>query len=205
MMSLFKWFSCAILITLSIHAWADRVHPLSLPEIAASAATIFEGECVDIRSGVDEQSGLLATWYTFKVTNRIKGDLSETFTFKQYGGSDGERRIASPSAQYEKGKTVIVFLYGTSKIGFSSAVGLTQGKFSVIEHPATKKMVVSNGMPAAILFKNTPFLPAAYDGQGKRLQGAKQLQAKQLDHNEFIAVVQELIESASKDAKKEKE
>lgn len=197
------WIACIAVFILSSPAWADRVHPLSLPQIAASAAIIFEGECTGIRSGVDDQSGLMATWYTFKVQKSMKGNLGETFTFKQYGGSDGGRTVVSPSAKFEKGQTVIVFLYGTSRLGFASAVGLTQGKFSVIDHPKTKQMIVSNGMPAAVLFKNTPYMPAAYDGQGRQLQGAKQLQAKQLDHNDFIAVVQELIESASKDAKKE--
>lgn len=188
--------------TLTLFSWADRITPLSLTEITASAATVFEGECAEIRSGVDPESGLMATWYTFKVTEGIKGDVGETFTFKQFGGSDGERTVVSPSVKYEKGQKVILFLYGTSKIGFSSAIGLTQGKFIIEEDSTTKQRTVSNGMPAAVLFKYAAALPASYDSRGRLLQGARRLQGKRLDRDDFVATVKELIESASKEAKK---
>ncbi len=203
MKPIFRTITCAFVVMLSFQAWADRVVPLSLPEITTAAGTIFEGECIDLKSGVDDQSGLLATWYTFKVEHAIKGELGETFTFKQYGGSDGDRTIVSPSAKYEKGQKVVLFLYGTSRLGFCSAVGLTQGKFRVVKHPKTKQTIVTNGMPAAVLFKDTPYLPAAYDGQGRQLQGVKRLQAKQLDHDGFLDIVREIIETTKKDAKKE--
>lgn len=192
-----------LILTATLFSWADRITPLSLTEIATSAATVFEGECTEVRSGLDAESGMIATWYTFKVTEGIKGDLDETFTFKQYGGSDGERTVVSPSAQYEKSQKVILFLYGTSKIGFSSAVGLTQGKFNIEEDSKTKQRTVSNGMPAAVLFKNAATLPASYDSQGRLLQGTKRLQGKHLDRDDFVATVKELIESASKEVKKE--
>ncbi|MBZ0254900.1 hypothetical protein K8I31_02490 [bacterium] len=191
-----------LLIPLALFSWADRITPLSLTEITTSAATVFEGECIEVRSGVDSESGMLATWYTFKVAEGIKGDVGETFTFKQYGGSDGERTVVSPSVKYEKGQKVILFLYGTSKIGFSSAIGLTQGKFIIEEDPKTKQRTVSNGMPAAVLFKNAATLPASYDSQGRLLQGTRRLQGKHLDRDDFVATVKELIESASKETKK---
>ena len=62
---------------------ADRIRPMNLEQLIEGAEIVFEGECTAMRSGKDPDSGLMATWYTFRVTNVLKGKLDEEFTLKQ--------------------------------------------------------------------------------------------------------------------------
>ena len=110
---------------------ADRSIPLSLNKIIENAGYIFQGECINIRTGRDPETNLLATWFTFRVKQGIKGDLGEEFVLKQYGGSDENYTITPTSVQYEVGEELVLFVYPPSSIGFSSSVGLHQGKFLI--------------------------------------------------------------------------
>ena len=142
---------CSLLL-LACPVWATKVKSLSLDKICKSAGKIFEGECTDIKTGKDPESGFLCTWYTFKVADGIKGKPAETETIKVYGGSEGNMTVHSMIANFTKGEKAIVFFYPPSQIGLTSCVGLNQGKFSIQEDPDTKARFVTNGMPAKILF-----------------------------------------------------
>lgn len=188
-------FVVAVWIAAGGIAFADRIQPMSLEEISKQAERIFEGECLSVKTGKDPQSGLAATWYVFRVIEPIQGEFDETFTLKQYGGVVDGETLLTPSARYETGERVILFLYGESRIGFSSAVGLTQGKFRVIEDEKQTFRAVSNGMPAAALFKDLSRVPTAYSPQGQPLSGARRYQALRLDKDEFVATVKEILET----------
>ena len=54
---------------------------------------------------------------------------------------------------YKLGEEVVLFLYGKSNYGFTSPVGLGQGKFMVKDSSAGEKMVI-NGHNNFNLFKN---------------------------------------------------
>jgi hypothetical protein len=190
----------ALVATLS---WSDRIEPLSLIEIVQASGKVFEGECIAERTGRDPDTGLLATWYDFKVIDGIHGDLGETVTVKQYGGSDGEISVYSPVAKYEPGERVILFLYGESEVGFSSAIGFSQGKFSVQEHPETGIRTVTNGMPALTLFKEMDVALAPYGASGKMAVGPERLNASRLEHREFLDLVRELVEREKERARVE--
>ncbi|MBI1389358.1 MAG: hypothetical protein GC154_13020 [bacterium] len=207
------WAALAALTILTFNApgWCDQIKPMALSEITRSAEIIFEGECLDVRSGLDPESGLAATWYTFRVLDGVKGGLDETFVLKQYGGVINQTMTHSPSASYEKGEHVIVFLYGISKIGFSSAVGLKLGKFNVEEHPETRAKYVTNGEPAAVLFpggvSSTASIaaPASIGVNGKPLNGVQRLQSSKLEHDGFMDAVKALVEVQAEETERAKQ
>lgn len=197
------WIVAPLLALLSNQAWSDRIIPMSLTEIVQASATVFEGECVHVRTGRDPNTGLLATWYEFTVLEGIEGDFGETFTVMQFGGSDGDITVYSPTASYSLGERVILFLYGESEWGFSSAVGLSQGKFSVQEHPETGVRTVTNGMPALTLFNEMEIALVPYSASGTRAVGPDRLNASRLEHREFIELVKDLIEREKERARVE--
>ena len=69
----------------------------------------------------------------------IKGEPLNEFTFKM-------SRVAvdiGKAPVFRAGDEVILFLYEKSSLGFTSPVGLGQGKFSIRFSPAGEKLVVN--------------------------------------------------------------
>ncbi|MDX9755237.1 MAG: hypothetical protein RBU29_14825 [bacterium] len=182
---------CLILATPP--GWAVQLKPLSLPQLSQGAGIIFEGECVAIRTGQDAESGFIATWYTFNVLECLKGKTGETVTIKQYGGSDGKITVHAPITSYQVGERVILFLYAQSKIGFTSCVGISQGKFAVREFEDREGRFVTNGMPAKVLFEGLDRVIPTYDSKGIQTQGAERLRSANLDKDNFVSMVRTLV------------
>lgn len=176
-------------------AWAGKVKPMNLEELVARAELIFEGVCSKVDTGDDPETGLPSTWYTFRVVDGLKGRPGEEFVLKQFGGiSEEGRRLTGPNVSYEQDERVVLFLHGESQIGFSSAVGLHQGKFSVREIPETGVRYVTNGMPSMVLFEKMERRSPAVDARGVKLSGAGAMRSSRLASEDFKALVRELAE-----------
>lgn len=191
--------------TLSNDCHADRVRPMNLEQLVEGAEIIFEGECTAARTGKDPATGILATWYTFRVTRGILGDLDETFELKQYGGREGDNRVQGPSVGYQPGEKVLLFLYGVSELGFSSAVGLQQGKFIIQEVSETKAQYVTNGLSAKSVFDKMNVDPPSVNAKGVSVQGQERLLSQRLELKQFRTEVQRLVELKEKKRKMEKQ
>ena len=144
-------------------AHATSVLPLYLDEIIDTAGVAFEGVCLDNTTGRDPQTGALVTLTTFQVSDVLKGTIAgSTYTIKQMGGEDkstGEVFKMHGVPTFRPGEGYVVFLYGVSPQGFSSPVGLAQGRFEVVQD-ASGMAKVTNGvdfrdmtqrMPSALL------------------------------------------------------
>ena len=119
-------------------AEATTVLPLSLDDIVATAAVAFEGTCIENRTENDAATNLVVTYTTFAVHDVIKGTPGSTYTIKQVGGELPDKDVAFkvrgvPS--FAVGADYVVFLPPRSSAGFSSPVGLAQGRFSVHQAP----------------------------------------------------------------------
>ncbi len=115
-------------------ARATSVLPLSLDRIVASAAIAFEGTCVENRTERDPATNMIVTYTTFSVSDVLKGQVGATHTVKQVGGrlpSEDQELNVQAVPRFTPGREYVVFLYGVSKSGFSSPVGLAQGRFSI--------------------------------------------------------------------------
>jgi hypothetical protein len=119
-----------------------------LDEIVDDAAIAFHGTCIANRVEIDPQTQLVVTLTTFEVREVIKGSVSSTHVIKQIGGTlpGGESGlIVHGVPKFAVGQEVVLFLAGRSSLGFSSPVGLSQGRFEVAARGAGK--VVSLGRP----------------------------------------------------------
>ncbi len=187
---LFLAFLLCMMVS-ALPAGATSVQPLYLDQIIDSAATVFEGTCISNRSERDARTGLIVTYTTFQVQDPLKGAPTPTHTIKQIGGrlvnDDGSvqgRRVEGVPG-FEVGEHYIVFLYGTSSAGFSSPVGLDQGKFSINSDASGAH--VGNGRDFKEMTANRPALraPSATQARLSKIDGA----VDQMDLNEFKQIV----------------
>jgi hypothetical protein len=187
------WLILAMLVMQDHSAFASKIKPLNLTSLSMSAGLIFEGECIDIQSGKDKETGLMATWYTFKVLDAIKGRPAETETIKQYGGQEGDIVLQTQTTQYKIGEKAILFLYSQSQIGFTSSVGGNQGKFLIQEFPDDKGSYVTNGMPAMTLFEGLESSISTLDKKGQPLKGTARLRSNRMLKSDFSSFVKQMV------------
>ncbi len=145
------------LLFCSLQAAATSVLPVSLQRMAATAEIIFHGTAIDSEVRLDPASGRVATYTSFKVIEVIKGNPGATHTIKQIGGQlpgSNVRLIIHGVPQFTTGREYVIFLPKASSLGFSSPIGLSQGKFNIRKQNG--ETLVSNGRPLAALLKTTP-------------------------------------------------
>ncbi len=141
----------------SLQAGATTVLPVSLQQLSSRADLIFYGTAISNEVKLDEISGRVATFTTFAVMEVIKGAAGVTHTIKQIGGQLPDSRIRQifhGVPRFSVGAEYVVFLPTASSLGFSSPIGLSQGRFSVVQHNG--EAVVSNGRPLAAMMAAPP-------------------------------------------------
>ncbi|UCB55589.1 MAG: hypothetical protein JSW45_03420 [Thiotrichales bacterium] len=135
-----------LLLFFSLQTSATSVLPISLQRMTGVAAQIFHGKVTANEVKLDPASGRVVTYTRFEIIEVIKGDVAATRTIKQLGGQlpgSDVRQIIHGVPAFSVGQEYVVFLPKASRSGFSSPVGLSQGKFdvrksggeSVISHP----------------------------------------------------------------------
>ena len=128
---------------------ATIVKQINLEEITSSAHYVFSGVCIDIASMCDDETGRDVVFFKFKILKMIKGEQLNELTIKM-------SKVAldmGGAPTFKLGEEVVLFLYGKSNYGFTSPVGLGQGKF-LVKHLSTGKKMVINGRNNIDLFKN---------------------------------------------------
>lgn len=133
-------------LALAGSAGAASVLPLQLDQIVDGAAVAFEGTCVDNRTERDAATNMIVTYTTFTVQEVLKGTVPPTYVIKQIGGKmpGGEMSYRVDGIPtFSVGADYVVLLAGVSSAGFSSPVGLAQGKFTVTQDKTGAR--VSNG------------------------------------------------------------
>jgi hypothetical protein len=173
---------------------ATMVRPLGLEEMAARAERVFVGEVTEVREGEDEY-GAPVTFVTFAVARSLKGQVPQQLTIKQLGGRSGGGkgkilRIPGLPAYKEK-EEVILFLHGTSAGGFTSPVGLGQGKFTVVRQGA--KAFVMNEL-------NNVGLKSPSQSYGEAQPSARSTKLPErrgpIELGEFLSAVERLVSSS---------
>ena len=178
-------FTCLLCFMSVLPARATSVLPLYLDQIIDAAAIAFHGSCINNRVERDTQTGLIVTYTTFQVRDVLKGRVAPAHTIKQIGGrlpgaaGSIEVRQIEGVPQFEVGESYVVFLYGVSSAGFSSPVGLGQGKFDVLPGPAGPQ--VTNGRDFKEMTANRPALLLPQSAQTKLDQAPGQVDRLGLD------------------------
>src|SRR2546426_826755 len=113
--------------------------PLDLTALASKAQRIVVGRVVS-RAGGHDPLGLPATVYRLRVERVLKGRAAHRLTIKQIGVPGPLQDPATGVVTfpidgmpvYEPGRRYLLFLNGTSDVGFTSPVGLAMGAFEVL-------------------------------------------------------------------------
>lgn len=122
------------LVLLSLSAIGQDVrarHPLptisSLHLLTRNAGYIFDGTVLSVERVVPNEIGNVATvQITFRVEQAMRGTrVGQVLTIREWGGlwDAGER--------YRPGERLLLFLYVPSKLGLTSPVGGSSGRFTV--------------------------------------------------------------------------
>lgn len=133
--------TCVVLAMLFCFvAQASLVLPVNIKQHAKLSEHIFKGQCLGKKTELDTyESGKLVTYYTFKVSDWIKGESwsdSDVVVFKQLAqgtfhvdGHTVRQNLYGP--EYEIGKTYLLFLPRPSEEGLLFPMGLFQGAYVI--------------------------------------------------------------------------
>lgn len=182
--------ACLLGLAMVIPAGATTVLPLYLDEMIASSAIAFEGTCVENRTERDPGTNFVVTYTTFAVREALKGEVAMTHVIKQIGGRlpDGTSDFNIQGVpKFTPGEEYVVFLAGVSSAGFSSPIGLSQGKFTVVRGPSGAK--VTNGRDFRDMTRNIASQQAPKALVQKLQQAAGPV--RNLDLDEFKQLVRE--------------
>ena len=121
-------------------ARAATIKPTNLVSLLQQSEVIVAGTVESITDGVGE-TGLPYTEITISVSESLRGNVTDTFTFRQLGlqvvrpGSEpGQMLAAAPEGmpKYEIGENVLLFVgEQASMTGLRTTVGLGEGRFEV--------------------------------------------------------------------------
>ena len=162
---------CLLAFPLASTVKAASVRPLLLDEIIDTSAVAFQGTCTGNRTERDPLTNFVVTYTTFEVKDVLKGNVGATHTIKQIGGKmpadEASFRVVGVPT-FTIGEEYVVFLAGVSSAGFSSPIGLAQGKFTVKQNSAGK--TVSNGRDFREMSAGIPVvMPPTSEGQAHQL------------------------------------
>lgn len=162
------------LLTTSAH---HAVLQFNLEEMVATADKVFVGKCTAVKETEEmiAQGIMPVTYYTFVVSDKIKGDIPQTFTFKQLGhqprklikGNKTKDLVPMMGGQIADPDTMLVHGMSYYKIGdemmlmlipnymgeLTYPVGLYQGAFYVTR-TSTGKPILKNSINNRGLFTN---------------------------------------------------
>jgi hypothetical protein len=127
------------LLAASTSSHATSVIPMTVVDLLAHSQTIVSGQVQSVTDGFDAR-GLPYTEVTIKVSDTIRGQKAETYTFRQFGLdqprklADGRTYLARPVGwpTWRKNEAALLFMYSKAKnTGLQTTVGLGQGKLSL--------------------------------------------------------------------------
>lgn len=123
----------------------------NLSELVAQSDRIVKGRVMLARV---ERHPALKNLHTVVVTLRVeetlKGEASETLTFRQFIWDIRDRYDA---AGYQKGQHVLLLLNSPTRYGLVSTAGLNQGRFRIVRNREGREVAL-NGHGNGGLFRN---------------------------------------------------
>jgi len=150
------WRSCLLFLSVSLLAVPVAAQrgaitlPQNLVQLTDKAETIVHGRIVRARVEPHPQyKNLNSVVVTVAVKESLKGAPGKTISFRQF---IWDPRDKFDLAGYRRGDEVILFLNKITEIGFTSPVGLQQGRF-LVQTDKTGQRVAVNGQDNARLLE----------------------------------------------------
>jgi len=126
-------------------AGASIVLQLSEQQMSLKAEQIVRGRVVKKESRWETKQKRIYTYITISVLDRMKGSKAQEVTIRQLGGSArGYGMYVPGTAKFRLGEEVVLFLEKANTVKtknlptYYHVMGMSYGKFSVIQHPKTK-------------------------------------------------------------------
>jgi hypothetical protein len=128
----------ACLATVVHDADATSVKKMTVADLINYGDKIIAGRVVAVTDGFDANN-LPYTDVTVAIQESLKGNVSGSYTFRQFGLTAPRERngrtylAVSPDGfpRFKTGEDVVVFLFARTSMGFESTAGLMQGKFTL--------------------------------------------------------------------------
>jgi hypothetical protein len=135
----------ALVLLTANAASSTTVVRMTNQDLAEKADVVVHGKCVAKESRLSDDGSYVYTEYTIDVAEQLKGDdaAPRAFTFRSIGGVvNGRGTAIAGAAAYQQGEEVVTFLdKENAKTRCRFAVGMAQGKFSVVEDATRTRYV----------------------------------------------------------------
>jgi hypothetical protein len=172
-----------LLCLLAAPALDAQVRVLDLREMTGAAGSIFIGTVASVHGGTDEH-GDIVTYTAFNVEDAIYGVPGNGIAIKQLGGETPALSMRLEHMRYfRKGERVLVMLYPTSSLGFTSPIGLSQGVWTIGD----------DGRVGAVSDDALRGLDAMLRGYGIRTK-----ETQSVDRAVFVGIIKQLLREEGK-------
>ncbi|MBS1850960.1 MAG: hypothetical protein JST79_08610 [Acidobacteria bacterium] len=136
-----------LLLTAYVHAGQSPLP--NLRQMAQHSAYIFSGRVMAVHQQLPQQNGSAGTVeITFRVEESVRGvRVGDLLTIREWAGLWGTKE------RYRRGQRLLLFLYPPSRLGLTSPVGGSAGRFALDAQGAM-------ALPAARALLGTAFVPS---------------------------------------------
>lgn len=132
-------------MVLAVPAWAQQsalTVPQNLEQLTDRSAVIVRGNVIGVRMEKHpELSNLDTVVVTLRVSETLKGQAGNTFTFRQYVWDLRDRMNA---VGYEKNQELLLMMIAPSRYGLSSPAGMEQGRFRIQRDRLGRELAVNS-------------------------------------------------------------
>ena len=168
--------ACALAILGASDTDAMSLRATNIVDLIKQSEAIVVGRITSVTDGIDAR-GIPYTEVTLTISETIRGNLSGTYTFRQFGllhprtTTDGTMKMMpAPEGlpRYTPGQTNLLFLHPAAKLtGLRTTARLGNGKFAI---GAGR---VENEMANVGLFRNVRVEPGAATAADKKMMSAE--------------------------------
>lgn len=141
-----------VALLLASPAWAQQsalTVPRNLGQLVERSAVIVRGNVTSVRMEKHPELGNLDTVVvTLRVRESLKGDVGDSYSFRQYLWDIRDRSMAGG---YRKGQNLLLMLIAPSRYGLSSPAGFDQGRFRIQRDQAGREVAVNGRANAGLL------------------------------------------------------
>ena len=121
-------FFSSIVMVSSDNSYALKEIRSTTAELARSADGVVLANCVKSEARIDEATGLIFTYTTFKVDEKLKGEYGDEIVLRIVGGTVGDKTISSPFLpRFTQNEDVILLLGPNNTKGYPVLKSLSGG------------------------------------------------------------------------------
>lgn len=115
---------------------------ISTPDLARSSTDIVVAKCISSEARVDEKTGLIFTYTTFKINENLKGKYGDELVLRIVGGTVGDRTVSSPFLPtFKVNEEVVLFVGPKNAEGYPVLNSFTNGIYRVSSTDTGTKVI----------------------------------------------------------------